>query len=589
MNGPSQQSYPGLWHAVVDFLAASGVDTVFGLPADDVQLLRALDASASASVSASGAGTGTGSGSGPGSGVSMVLCRDQRNALFMATGHALASGRPAVCVVGKGPAAANAVTGLLEARYSAAPVLLLAAGTPAARRGAAAFQEADQMALVGSLVRWAHRVDHPERLAPALEKALAIATGPAPGPVYLELPDDLLEAEIVRRRPWAALPQTLRHTDPAHAGGDALEAIRRSRRPILLAGGGMRHRNADRVVERFAEQIGAAVFSTASGRGAVAEDHPLFCGLAGLYRRPETAGLWREADLVIAVGSRLEETATYGWDSLPPDTPVVQVNTDPADVSAEFAGPRVIGDAAGALAAWSGLLPQAPQDGAWREAVSRARRETTEAADRELRRMAASDRLHVAEVLAALTAALPADHVLVQENGLQDMWSYLFPYYSTGALGGSVVPSEQTSLGFGAAAAAGVKLAAPEKAVAAFVGDGAFGLFRSDLATVADAGAAVLYVVLHNGGYGWLQSQLDHLGEAAQRFSFVRDEPGIPEPGRLPGVYQHVVVDKGELASVLSTAVKECAAGRVSVVHVPVGLDDVPPGISEVSDAPIPQ
>src|SRR5688572_14632680 len=135
----SARTYPGCWHAVVDFLESAGADTVFGLPADDLALLAALEPSR----------------------LRMVLCRDQRNAAFMATGYALQSGQPGVCVIGKGPASTNVLTGVLEARCSAAPLVVLAAGTAVERRGSAAFQELDQMSFVAPLVKWAHRVDHP--------------------------------------------------------------------------------------------------------------------------------------------------------------------------------------------------------------------------------------------------------------------------------------------------------------------------------------------------------------------------------------------------------------------------------------------
>ena len=141
--------------------------------------------------------------------------------------------------------------------------------------------------------------------------------------------------------------------------------------------------------------------------------------------------------------------------------------------------------------------------------------------DEELRGLRATPELHVAEVLAALAEVVPDNRILVQENGLQDMWSYRFPLYSCGADGGSVVPSEQTSLGFGAAAAVGVRLAAPDRPVVAFVGDGAFGMFAVDLPTALAQNAGMLYVVLRNGGYGWLQAQLDQRDATLPGYAFV--------------------------------------------------------------------
>lgn len=208
----SEQTYEGAWVAAVDFLTAAGVETIFGLPGDDLGLLRAIQPTDRR----------------------MILCRDQRNAIFMATGYALQSGKPGIAVIGKGPAAANAVTGLLEAHCSAAPVVVLAGGTSVEQRGSNAFQELDQLALVAPLTKWAFRVDHPDRVASSLEKALLIASSGTPGPVYLELPDHLLKAEITRSRPWNTLADISRSDVAVNTGGAALEAVKAAKKPLIL-------------------------------------------------------------------------------------------------------------------------------------------------------------------------------------------------------------------------------------------------------------------------------------------------------------------------------------------------------------------
>ena len=163
------------------------------------------------------------------------------------------------------------------------------------------------MSLVRSVVKWAARVERADLLAGVLAKATLIATSDSPGPVYVEVP------AAVGTQPTARIPGP--HPVSASARSTLVAVptlLRQSRAPVLLVGGGMRHRNQDRIVERFAERIGAAIMVTASGRGTVDENHPRFCGVAGLYAPPATAALWQEADLVVALGSRLEETAVEG-------------------------------------------------------------------------------------------------------------------------------------------------------------------------------------------------------------------------------------------------------------------------------------
>lgn len=536
--GTAMGSHVTGWHAVAAGLRSSGVDTVFGLPDDDLLLLAALADEP----------------------IRMVLCRDQRNAVFMAAGYAATTGRPGYCVVGRGPALAYAVGGLVEAAAGRLPLVLLATGTDADRIGTGAFQELDQLALVRPVVKWAARVEQPRLLGGMLAKAAAVAAAGAPGPTYLEIPASVGSAPAPVRPDWP----------------DPLALLAAARRPVVLAGGGMRHRNQDRVVERFAERYGAAILVSATGRGAVDESHPRFCGGAGLYAAPAVRRLWRETDLVVALGSRLEETTVEGWDALGPDAPVLQVNLDPADLAVNWPGPAVVGDAAAVLAGWVAAGGATP-DPSWAQRVAQARREAVAAAQTHADRLRCQDRISVLDVLEAIDSTVPRDRILVQENGLADMWSYFWPYWTCHSRGGSVAPSEQTSLGYGAAAALGVALAAPDRPVVALVGDGAFRIFGADLATAIAATGdrpGLLYVVLDNGGYGWLQHQLDEQGGgSAARFRFASgDAP--PPPGH---AWRERVVDRSGLTAALARAWSRCAAGDVAVLEVAVRLDDTPP------------
>ncbi|OXM43893.1 thiamine pyrophosphate-binding protein [Amycolatopsis alba] len=558
------ERYADAWSAIVDVLVANEVDTCFGLPGDDLELLRALDAV----------------------GLFLVPCRDQRNAMYMATGYAMQSGRLAVCALGKGPAVTHAATGLLEARESGAPVLVLAAGVAERRRGSGGFQEFDQISVVTPLVQWAHRVGHPDRVVPATVTALTRALGPPAGPVYLEIPDDVRATEIVVARPRPTRPEPLALDSLSVTPGPALAAIRTSSRPLVLVGGGMRHHNDDGMVERFAEHLGAALFTTASGRGAVDERNPLFCGVAGLYAAAPARELWSSCDLVVSLAGRLEETVAEGGTPWPP-VPVVQVNVDPGGLSAEFPGPRVLGDARHAVLGWSRALEGDPKSGpaaakGWADEIAAARKAMSLEVEEELARAAALPEIRIAELLAALDATGGERRILVQENGLQDMWSYCFPFH---AGGGSIAPSEQTPLGFGAAAAIGVKLAAPYHEVTAFVGDGAFVAARADIAAAAPAHGGVLYVVLCNGGYGWLDTQRARLGLDAGRHSFVR--LGQPPPvvdG--PDIRCRVLRDKCTLTEEVLAARRFCAQGGTAVLMVPVAPDDIAPPIRDAEVVP---
>lgn len=549
----------GCWAAAADFLISAGIRTVFGLPADDLTALRELTAA----------------------GVRVIVCRDQRNAVHMATGFAQQSGSFGVCLVGKGPAVANAVTGLLEASSSRTPVLLLGPGTAPDRRDAGAFQDAAHAALVAPVVKRAFRVDDPARVAAVLQQARTIAVGHAPGPVYVEFGDQLADVPVPVPARWHAVPERSTGYTPPD-GCPSVDLLASSRRPVVLVGGGARCAGAGPAVLEFAGLIGAAVLTTASGRGTVDEEHPLFLGLSGLYCRPPAARLLDVADLVISVGSRLEETATMGWPPACLGPAVIQINVDAGDFNHDRSGDLVLGDAAAVLRAWLAALRRRSDpvpDPEWIRAIAHARAELEQEAAATVWEQKRRPELHVAELLWTLGRLGDRDDVLVQENGLQDMWSYLFPYHVCGAEAAVVAPSEQTALGFGAAAAAGVAAAAPNRRVVALVGDGAFGLFAVDLPTLAENGLAVLYVVLVNGGYGWLQAESDSRRIGGHRFA---DPNRRPPAIDVDGVHTIVLADKQRLTDDLADALARTAAGQVVVLLAPVSLADVPPGIGDV-------
>ena len=379
------------------------------------------------------------------------------------------------------------------------------------------------------VVKRAFRIDDPERVSAVLQQAWTIATSNSPGPVYVEFGEHLADLPVPVPARWhTAAEPSAGHLLPA--GSSSLALIAGSRRPVVLVGGGARRGGAGAAVLELAELIGAAVISTASGRGAVDEEHPLFLGLSGLYCRAPVTRLMDVADLVISVGSRLEETATTGWPPACLGPTVIQINIDAQDFNHDRAGVLVPGDAGAVLRAWSLALRRAGTpvgEPEWIRSIARARAQLMQEAAATVWEQKREPQLYVAELLWTLGRLCERDHVLVQENGLQDMWSYLFPYHVCGAAAAVVAPSEQTALGFGAAAAAGVAAAAPGRRVVALVGDGAFGMFAVDLPTLAENGLGVLYVVLVNGGYGWLQAESDARGIAAHRFA----DPTAGRPG----------------------------------------------------------
>lgn len=527
MEAVIQHQDPNPWTRLVQVLAEAGTTRVFGLPDDDMQSQRALETA----------------------GIGMRWTTRQSSAVHMAAGAARTGTSPGVCVVGRGPAVAALVPGLLEAFHAHVPLVVLAAGTAEDCRGTGAFQDAPTVEMMAPVTKWAARLSGGPGDADVLRQALALASQTPAGPVYLEVPD------APGLGPGAGRPS--RSEEAAGIRG----LLDRAERPLLVIGGGAADVPRAELVGA-AVRLGAGVVSTASGRGIFPESHPNYLGLAGLYMGAPVARTVNRADVVLSLGSSLEETAMTG---MPLQAEWIQVNAHAADIRHWLPGAHRVMDAR-ELAC---LLPDPRPRAAWRAEVDSTRSEALRLAVRE-QSLSAQALDHLAEVL-------PEDTVVVQENGLHDIWSYCFPHFVLPEGAVCVAPSEQTTLGCGVAAAAGIA-ESDGPLVACLTGDTAFATFRPDLEDQLASPRRLLYMVFDDGGMGWLDRQAQQAG-AAGRFL------GGPRALTPTEAESTVHVYGPEcLSSVLAGAVERALRGQPTVVRLHVAPSDVAPPLRADQD-----
>lgn len=535
----------GPWALVAAMIKAAGIERVFGLPGDDMLATGALAEA----------------------GVETHWCRDQRMAMHMAAGFALTTGRPGVCILGRGPGVAAVVPALLESMTGGFPVIVIAGGFPTQEAGRPGFQKAPQLQMVSSVTKASVRIEYCGQLQTELARAMHLAMAVPAGPVYVEIPDDLPADDTETSVVLPVSSETHRPKVRNSRGEPSLPPlIAYAERPVLLVGGGARWAG-EGCMEALSEWLGAPLLVTASGRGAVGENHPNFCGLSGLYLAEEYQTLLSQADVVVALGSRLEETATM---HIPRSTPVYQINLEPQHFSYEFGGELCRDDLNSVAERW---LEGAdgdhsdPAPGSWLSQWRRAKERRWNATA-----SGSGTASIVPVVLSLLRDRLPAESIVCHENGLMDIWSYLYPVFALPTGGTSVVPSEQTTLGFGLAASIGASLGNPDRFVVAIGGDGAFNLLTVELGTIVESGAGVLFIILDNGGYGWLESmnrQVNGLSgtfvNGAERPSVVREE-----------ITSYRIADVSGAVDILDAAMGQVAAGRTVIVRVVCSVEEGP-------------
>jgi acetolactate synthase-1/2/3 large subunit len=552
------------WHVVAGTLANAGCDIVIGLPSDEPGL---MDAARTVP------------------GLHVVGVRDQRAGACAAIGHAAVSGRPAVLAVNSGPSFANALTGLLEAASLGAPVVVVTTRVPVLGIGRGGFQHTDQAAMAAPLTKWSFLVEDPRQLTWALRRAVHLAVNGAPGVVLVEIADEVLRAPAPEQRP-APPVRRLRFAADTDEVRRAARLLAQARLPVVVAGGGCKSAAAGPAIRRLAELLAAPVFTTAAGRGVLDEEHTLACGLVGLYTTPPADRLLAEADVVLAIGSQLEETARMGWEGLEQKT-LVHVDVDPA-VFLTALEPEValLGDAAVVADQLASALDAAPPAataaGASRRSDIAAVRAETRA--RHLPTGTDAAELTVPQALRLLQRSVTRDATLVQENGLHDIWGYHHPVVSVGDGARVITPGEQTMVGFGLPAAVGAALADRSRRTVLVCGDGAFEMGLAALPTATELNLGLTVLVLDNRGYGWPR--------------FVRAEEQAPDtltrfttPSHTDAAVRALggrtarCTTAAEFAVALDEAAKAHAQGRTTVITVPVHDSDVPVGVRRVFEA----
>ncbi len=539
---------PAFWDRVAGELHNAGVELVIGFPADEPSLTDAADRHPR---------------------LTAVVPRDQRMLGCVAAGYSHTSGRTAAIEVSTGPSFMNSLVGLSELASLRHPAVLVTGAIGASRRGRGAFQEIDQRATLGELAVWSGLIDSADQVGRVIDAAAWTARGGGRGIALVEVDQVIASAPGVvpggrDRRPRTP-PVALPGDEALHEAARLLAA---SERPLIVVGGGAHAARATAQVVELADLLTAAVATTASGRGTVPEDHELFCGLVGLYRTEEAAVVER-ADLVVVIGSRLEETARYDWPALD-EVPVIRLDSDPR---AELTGPGsacfLLGDAALGTARLTAELrgtAAAHDRSGWAAEIAETRAALAASVEGGLG--------PVPSTLRAISRVFgDRPYCVVQENGLHDLWGYHFPVLDLGATGTALTPGEQTMMGFGVPAALGVHLADPGLDLVVTCGDGALEMSFAALATARAWGVGLTVVVWDNGGWGWPRCGRP---EARHLATFEETARTLPLLERMFSDVTHPV-GPAAVEDALRTAREKARAGQLCLVVIAADDRDLPP------------
>ncbi len=466
--------------ALIRALEAENVEVAFGVPGGAI--LPAYDPLLDSSVR-------------------HVLARHEQGAGHMAEGYAWATGKVGVCIATSGPGATNLVTPLADALMDSVPIVAITGQVPTHAVGNDAFQEAYTTGITMPATKHNYFVTDPNDIPDIVHEAFHIAATGRPGPVLIDLPKDIMNAQMT----WHAAATDLdlpgyRPTVDGHPRRvkEAVELMTNARRPVLYVGGGVIKAGGSEALLELANRTGIPVTTTLMGRGCFPDSHPLAMGMPGMHGTYTAITAIQKSDLLVAIGVRFDDRVTGDPTKFAPSAQVVHVDVDPAEIGkVRTPDVPIVGDAKRVLEqlneAW-GNRPQ-PDRNEWISQIRTWQRDHPLSYDQQPD--GPIKQQYVVEEIHRITGG---DAIVVAGVGQHQMWASQFwkfddprRWINSGGLG---------TMGFAVPAAIGAAVGKPDELVYAIDGDGCFQMTSQELITAAEEGIPVKIAVMNNSVYG---------------------------------------------------------------------------------------
>ncbi len=542
--------------AIIESLKNMGVKTIFGYPGG--QTIPFYDMLYDADID-------------------HILVRHEQCAAHAADGYARASGRVGVCLATSGPGATNLVTGIGTAYMDSSPIVAITGQVPTHLIGNDAFQEADIVGITMPIVKYSYQPKDPDLIPSIVKSSFEIASTGRPGPVLIDVPKEVQEGELT------GFDDSLIETpgyNPTVKGNirqikKARELIEQAKKPMILAGAGVIISNACCELKELANTINAPVMTSLLGKGAFDETDDLALGMLGMHGRKVSNDYINESDLLIAIGVRFSDRTTGRLDSFVPDTKVIHIDIDPAEIGKNVdVDLPIVGDARNVLSSLNKILKDykvSSEVNDWTNMIKQRKQEL-------LPRVSYDDvPLKPQTVIKEIAEALNPEAILTTDVGQNQMWAAHFfdtqkprKFISSGGLG---------TMGFGFPAAIGAKVACPDDPVVSINGDGGFLMVCQELATIREYDIPIIAVVLENRTLGMVYQWQSLLYNERHSQTLLGNSPDFVKLAESFGVNGVRITKPGETKEALSSAIKDNEPVLLNVViDSEEALPMLPPG-----------
>ena len=463
-------------HILVDALKIHGVKKIFCVPGES--FLPILDALAEAQET-----------------IEVVVCRHEASAAHMAQAYARLTGEPGVCMVTRGPGITQASIGLHTAAQDSSPLIMLVGQIDSTHTGREAWQDLDMVHMFQTVVKRVAQLDRIERIPEVISRAFHAAVSGRPGPCLVALPEDLLYAKA-QVADLGAYKKTA--MGPRQSELDQLSAmLQDAKRAILILGGSDWHAGALKSIQCFAESFHLPVCTGFRRQDLFDNTHPLYVGPLGPGVSTSLATSIQNADLIVAIGSRLSDTSTSGYQLIQAPRSrqrLIHVHPDAQELGRVYQADLMIQSTLNEFAdRVHALKPQGTPP--WSQHAHEAHAHYLES----LVPTPVPGEVNLGRVVHWLNANVPPQTIITNGAGNYTAWVHRF--YQHRQLGTQLAPTSGT-MGYGIPAAIAAKITHPDRAVICFAGDGCFMMSEKELATAKQYKLAIVFIVVNNNMYG---------------------------------------------------------------------------------------
>jgi acetolactate synthase-1/2/3 large subunit len=469
--------------AVIKILEKEKITTIFGYPGGAI--LPIYDALRNSSIQ-------------------HILVRNEQSSVHAASGYARASHTVGVCFATSGPGATNLITGLATAYMDSIPLIAITGQVNRNLIGKDAFQEADIVGASEPFTKHNYLVKNPEDIPRILAEAFYIARSGRPGPVLIDIPRDVQLEKIDFSYSETVTIKGYKPTSEGHCGQikKIMQRLKSSKRPLIYVGGGILRANAKSELYDFATLCQIPVIHTLMGIGSFPMDSPLYSGMVGFHGNTFTPSIIEASDLIMVIGTRLSDRATKNFTLLNPNTDVIHIDIDPAEIGKVFEHQiPIVGDAKNILTDLIGkAVPLNTAD--WLKHIEGLKIE------KDVPFFSHPNYVNPKTALSLLSSKLNDNAIITADVGQNQLWvargiqySGNRAYLTSGGLG---------TMGYSLPSAIGAKLARPDRQVVATMGDGSFQMVLGELGTLSETKLPVIILLFNNKRLGMVRELQDN-------------------------------------------------------------------------------